>query len=86
MYSFFQPDVVVLITLKMEGSNGHLLLRGAEKVLDNENVKVVGEKLAELLGGKGTMRDSLYQAKVTKINAANKAFKLCQEHVPNGNN
>jgi hypothetical protein len=68
-----------MITLKVEGSSGHLMLVGGDDVIDKDALTKLGDKLCETLDGKGTLRGNTYQAKVNKINAVAKAVKVAQE-------
>lgn len=70
---------MVLITIKVEGSSGHMMLLG--EGMESEKLTSLGDSLCGILDGKGNVRGCVYQAKVNKINNAKKAVKAAQEFV-----
>ncbi|CAL8094147.1 unnamed protein product [Orchesella dallaii] len=72
-------NCVLLITVKTEDTSGHMMLVGGN--LEKEKISNLGDRLCEILDGKGNVRGNVYQAKVNKINNVKKAVKLAKEFI-----
>jgi len=73
-------ESMVLVTIKIEGSSGCFILRSPTGVT-TDLLAGLGAELCQILDGKGTVRGNVYQAKVSRINAVNKALKAAHEFI-----
>ena len=78
-----QADKIVLVSLKTEGNAGQFFLQGGKDVITSEEVLKIGEKLSEILDGKGAHRGNSYQAKVARIDRISKAISSIESLLPN---